>query len=163
MQLAGGGARGRGAAPAQYRITANELVYRDKERTASYRGLPATPVVMTGADGVTSAARMVLTLARESRALDRLDAEGEVYLKLTQGQEALADTLVYVAAGEQYTLRGQPVVFRAPGEKAGACSLWKGRVGYWKPAARAPEFPSAENPGGVETRDDASCAGALTR
>ena len=163
MLLAGGGGGGRGAAPVRYRITANELVYRDKARTASYAGLPTAQVVMTGTDGVISAARMVLTLARENRTLDRLDAEGEVYLKLAQGQEAVADTLVYVAAGEQYTLRGQPVVFRAPAEKPGACSTWNGRVGYWKTGARAPEFPLAENPGGVDQRDDASCAGALKR
>ncbi len=117
---------------------------------------------MTSADGKTRGARILVTLAAESRTLDRLDATGDVHATLAEGRRALADTLTYEAARERYTLRGSPVVLRAPGDKPGTCSQWKGRVGYFTVIERAPEFPASENPGGVETRD-VPCTDTMTR
>ena len=117
--------------PARHEIKADSLDYRDESRTATYTGLPGVPVVMTGTDGETRADRMVLTLARESRSLDRLDARGDVRLTLQEGREAIADTLLYEATVGRYSLRGQPLVIRMAGEKPGSCSLWKGRSSHF--------------------------------
>ncbi len=104
-------------------MTAETLDYKDGERTATYSGVPSAPVVMTGTDGVTSAQQIVMTLAAETRSLARLDARGDVRLKLNEGREALADSLLYDASLERYTLRGQPVVLRAPGKDPELCSV----------------------------------------
>lgn len=146
------------AAPQKYRVLSDTLDYREKARAATYTG---APVVLTSPDGVTRARTMVMTLAAEGRTLDRLDAKGEVHLVLTQGREALADSLLYEAAVGRYTLRGQPLVLRAEGDSPGTCSQSRGRVAHFTAGSGSPVFPPAEN--GLVERRDVSCTGPLQK
>jgi lipopolysaccharide export system protein LptA len=145
--------------PTRYRVSAGTLVYNDTARTATYTG---TEVKLTGPDGVTTSRSMVMTLAAETRELERLDAQTDVRTMLSEGRDALADSLLYVAAENRYTLRGQPLVLRAPNDTPGSCSLTRGRVAYFTSGGDAPTFPDAENPGGVETRN-VPCSGELQK
>ena len=147
------------APPKRYRVTAETLEYREEARTATYGGKPVT---MRGPDGETTSQTLVLTLAEDGRRLLRLDARVDVHATLPEGREALADTLLYEADLSRYTLRGQPLVLRGPGEKAGACSLWRARTTHFTTGAGSPEFPPNENPGSVH-REDVSCTGALQK
>jgi lipopolysaccharide export system protein LptA len=143
------------------RATAESLVYTDSSRTATYDG---TPVTMTGPDGTTTSTHLVLTLAAESRTLDRLEATGNVHANLSQGREALADVLVYEAVRGRYTLRGHPFVVRESDVKAGTCARTTALVGYFTNNDEAPEFPDSENPGGVNRSSSKGvCTGELTR
>jgi hypothetical protein len=151
--------------PTRYRVTAEALSYQDAARTATYTGAPVT---MTSTDGTTSAQQLVLRLAAEGRSLERLDAAGDVHSKLASGRDAISDVLIYESAADRYTLRGAgglPVVLREPGDKPGTCSIVKGAVGYFTHSNQAPDFPIAENPGGVERteRTGADCTGELKR
>lgn len=155
--------------PKRYRVTADTLTYRDTARTATYAGAPVT---LTSPDGVTTSRTMVLTLAEESRDLERLDARVEVHAKIVQAaaspqggsqeREALADSLLYEAALGQYTLRGTNpgLVIRAAGEKPGSCTEWRASVATFTTSTEQPEFPPQS--GGVESKDVA-CTGALRR
>jgi hypothetical protein len=153
--------RAPGAAPQKYRVQAETLEYRDKTRTATYTG---TPVVLTAPDGVTRAQTMVMTLAAEGRALERLDARGDVHARMPKAREALADSLLYEAARDRYTLRGsrgRNLVLRAEGDKPGACSESRGLMVYFT-SGEPPVFPPAENPGRV-VHTDVPCTGPLQR
>lgn len=148
------------AGPAsRYRVTAETLEYREAARTADYTGAPVT---MHGPDGVTTSRTLALTLAEGGRELLRVDARIDVHATLPGGREALGDSLLYEADLTRYTLRGQPLVLRAPGEKAGVCSLWRARTAHFTTGAGAPEFPPNENPGTVH-REDVPCTGALQK
>jgi lipopolysaccharide export system protein LptA len=145
-------------APRKYRVLSDTLEYREKARAATYSGAPVT---LTGPDGVTRARTMVMTLAAEGRTIDRLDAKADVHLVLTQGREALADSLLYEAALGRYTLRGQPLVLRAEGDSPGTCSQSRGRVAHFTAGGGSPVFPPAEN--GLVERRDVSCTGTLQK
>lgn len=143
-----------------HRVVAETLEYRDSARTATYTGAPVT---LTSPDNVIVAQTIVMAFGTDGRELERLDARSEVHVKFRDGREALADTLLYDAGRSRYTLRGQPLIMRTPGEKAGACSQSWARVAYFLSTGDSSlEFPDAENPGGVERRD-VSCTGALRK
>jgi lipopolysaccharide export system protein LptA len=146
------------AAPQKYRVLSDTLEYREKARAATYAGAPVT---LTSPDSVTRARTMVMTLAAEGRTIDRLDAQGDVHLVLTQGREALADSLLYEAALGRYTLRGQPLVLRSEGDSPGTCSQSRGRVAHFTTGSGSPVFPPAEN--GLVERRDVSCTGPLQK
>ncbi len=139
-----------GAALQKYRVESDTLEYRDKARTATYGG---APVVLTAPDGVTRAQTVVMTMSAQGRALDQLDARTNVHSTLTEGREARADSLLYEAGSGRYTLRGQPLVLKGPGEVVGTCSQAWGRAAYFTSGGGAPVFPSNENQGGVERRE----------
>lgn len=150
-----------GAAPQKYRVQADVLEYRDKARTATYTG---RPVVLTAPDAVTRAQTMVLTLAAEGRTLERLDARSDVHATMPKGREALADSLLYEAGLDRYTLRGsrgRNLVLRVEGDKPGACSESRGLMVYVT-GGEPPVFPPAENPGRV-VHTDVACTGPLQR
>jgi len=136
--------------PKAYRVESDTLEYRDAARTATYVG---TPVVLTGPDGVTRAATMVMTLAEESREVERLDARGNVYSLMAEGHTALADTLLFEAPLERYTLRGAPLVLRMLDREQNSCSETRGRMAYYTVGEPSPEFPAPENRGGVARRN----------
>lgn len=149
-----------GSPPSSYRITADSLDYREDARTATYLGAAKVPVVMTATDGTTTSQKLVLTLARESRTLDRLDASGDVYLKLSGSREALSNTLTYEASTQRYVLRGN-VKVRWEEEKP-SCSTSEAAVATFTQGSRAPEFPDGR--GFVVNKSaDGRCTGALTR
>lgn len=133
----------------KYRAESDTLEFRNSARTVRYTG---SPVTLTGPDGVTKAESMVMTLASASRTLERLDASTNVHSLLADGDEALADSLVYETALDRYTLRGQPVLIRTVDRQSGECSQARARVGYFTVGQR-PEFPDPENPGGVFRRN----------
>jgi lipopolysaccharide export system protein LptA len=148
-----------------YRVKADSLDYRDAARTASYAG---SPVTMAGPDGTTSSRQLVLTLAAAERKLERLEATTEVSAKLSATREAVADVLIYEAASDRYTLRGlngRALVLREAGDKPGTCSIMTGATGYFTHSTQAPNFPTAENPGGGDKWDKtgAECTGELKR
>jgi lipopolysaccharide export system protein LptA len=153
-------AAGSNTAPRKYRVQADTLDYRDAARTATYTG---EPVVLTAPDGVTRAKHMVMTLAAEGRALEQLDARDEVRATMPGNRQALADSLLYEASADRYTLRGvrsRPLVLRGEGETPGACSEWHALMAYFTNDGGPPVFPAAENPGRVERRD-VPCGGPL--
>jgi lipopolysaccharide export system protein LptA len=147
-----------GSPTRRYKITAQALDYTDAKRVATYTGDATTPVVLTGPDGTTAAERIVLTLARTARTLERLDADTNVHLVLHSGREALADVLEYLAAGERYFLRGQPLVVRYKDEKPDSCREVRTREARFDNTSRRNEFPEA--PGGLH---DGPCTGAIRR
>jgi lipopolysaccharide export system protein LptA len=150
------------AAPQKYRVQAETLEYRDKARTATYTGVP---VILTAPDGVTRARTMVMALAAGSRTLERLDARTDVHAVMPNGREALADSLLYEASLDRYTLRGareRRLVLRAAGDSPGMCSVWYALMAHFTRGGGPPVFPQDQNPGGVERRDVA-CAGTLQR
>jgi lipopolysaccharide export system protein LptA len=148
------------AAPTKYRVQADTLEYRDKARTATYTGAPVT---LTVPDGVTRARTMVMTLAAEGRTLERLDARTEVHAVMPKGREALADSLLYEAAVDRYTLRGvrgrSQVVLRSEGDTPGTCSQSIGLMVHLT-SGEPPVFPPEENPGNVQ-RTTVACTGSL--
>jgi lipopolysaccharide export system protein LptA len=154
--------KGRGStSPTRYRVTAEALEYREEARTATYTGTPTAPVVLTATDGTTTSRRLVLTLARESKTLDRLDATTDVHLKLNSGREALANTLTYEAATDRYVLRGD-VRLRVQEEKPVSCSRWEASEAHFTAGTQAPSFPG-ETGFVHRSADSGPCVGALTR
>ncbi|ODS59433.1 MAG: hypothetical protein ABS36_00400 [Acidobacteria bacterium SCN 69-37] len=154
-------AAGQSGPPRTYRVTAETLAYRQQPRTATYTG---SPVVLMAPDGVTRARTMVMTLAAESRTLERLDAQTDVHAVMPQGREALAESLLYEAPIDRYTLRGvpgRPLVLRAEGDTPGTCSQSVGLMVYFT-SGEPPVFPARENPGQV-VRTTVSCTGPLKR
>jgi lipopolysaccharide export system protein LptA len=140
---------GRGAAagtptPARYDISAETMIYDEKQRTATYAG---APVVLKRPNGETRSRRVVITLARDERRLERLEATDEVTAKLEGGGEAKGTRLLYEAATDRYTVRGAPVLVRTRDE-AGTCSLARGQVVHFTGTGRNQDWPEAENPGG---------------
>ncbi|MEO7191538.1 MAG: LptA/OstA family protein [Vicinamibacterales bacterium] len=149
----------------KYRLTADSMEYKESERRAVYRGVPArlttTPPKATVADGDTTAKTIVLILAKESRSVERLDAQVDVYSKMKEGREAVADTLVYESGSGRYTLTGKagrPVRVRSR-DKNGKCSETIGRYGYFVSGQEVPSFPAEENPGGFSS--GLPCTGSL--
>jgi lipopolysaccharide export system protein LptA len=148
-----------GAPIEKYRVLSDTLEYRDAARAATYVG---TPVVLTAPDGVTRARTVVMTLAAQGRGLDRLEARTDVHTTLTEGREARADSLLYEAGVGRYTLRGQPLVLKGPGDVAGTCSQAWARAAHFASGGGAPVFPANENQGGVERRE-VSCSAPLQK
>ena len=121
-------------------------------------------MVLTAPDGVTRARTMVMTLAEQGRTLERLDARTDVHAEMPKGREALAESLLYEAAIDRYTLRGvpgRPLVLRAEGDTPGTCSQSVGLMVYFT-GGEPPVFPAQENPGQV-VRTTVSCTGPLKR
>lgn len=92
------------AALKRYRVRAETLQYDETARTAVYKG----PLVsMTTDDGNVEARVLTFRLLAESRALETMLAERNVWAKLSGGYEAIGDVLLYRADTELYTLEGK--------------------------------------------------------
>jgi len=140
---------GRGGAagtptPTRYDITAETMIYSEKQRAATYAG---APVLLQRPNGETRSRRLVITLARDERRLERLEATDEVTAKLDGGGETKGTRLLYEAATDRYTVRGAPVLVRTRDE-AGTCSLARGQVVHFTGTGRNQDWPESENPGG---------------
>jgi lipopolysaccharide export system protein LptA len=111
------------AKPQVYRVTADTLTYDDARRIAVYE---APLVVLTTEDGTrTESRKLTFELAKESRALDRMRAEGpsrsdSVFATLAGGYEAQGDLLVYRADTDVYNITGKPAVAKSR-DKDGTC------------------------------------------
>lgn len=85
---------------------AQELRYDDAARTATY----ATDAHVSGPEGDLSAAKIALVLAAESRALARIEGDGDVVARVA-ARDARGVRLVYHAGDERYVMTGTPVRF----------------------------------------------------
>ncbi len=149
----------------QYRATAETMVYDDTARTITYEG---RPVRLETPRGAVNAARVLLTLAREERRLERLEAWSDpaqaetaaVDSTLGEQQQSRSDWLLYEAALDRYRLRGRPFVLRTRDDD-GTCSESTGTSGVFTPGEAAVIPEGEENPGGVFTRRRQSCTGPL--
>jgi lipopolysaccharide export system protein LptA len=151
--VASGGRGSRGpAASGKHRVTADLLVYTEKQRTARYTG----SVRLRSADGETTADAMDLILAKDARTLDRLEATGSVHAVLEGGREARGDRLVYEAAEDLYQLWGKPLSLLNR-ETDGTCYTQEGNVARFRGELGAPDFPAAENADGGAPRRAVPC------
>ena len=108
------------AKPQVYSVKADTLTYDDARRVAVYE---APLVVLTTEDGTrTESRKLTFELAKDSRALDRMRAEGanDVFATLTGGYEAKGDLLVYRADTDVYTITGKPATVKSP-DKDNTC------------------------------------------
>jgi lipopolysaccharide export system protein LptA len=104
-----------------YRVEADTLTYDDARRLAVYE---APLVVLTTEDGTrTESRKLTFELAKESRSLDRMRAEGPeaVFATLPGGYEAKGDVLVYRAETDLYNITGKPAMVKSPADKDGSC------------------------------------------
>ncbi|HXT71757.1 MAG TPA: hypothetical protein VN700_18520 [Vicinamibacterales bacterium] len=104
--------------PQKYQVQADILTYDDTRRTAVYE---APLVVLTTEDGnKTEARKLTFELAKETRTLDRMRAEGGVWATLSGGYEVTGDLLVYQADTDIYTVTGKPAIVKSK-EQSGLC------------------------------------------
>jgi lipopolysaccharide export system protein LptA len=99
------------AKPTVYHVTAATFHYDDAKRTAKYDG---DLVSMTSTDGTTEGKSIILTLAAEGRALEKLHAEGRVWSQMSGGYESVGTVLDYDAPTDIYVLDGKPAKVKAP-------------------------------------------------
>lgn len=152
-----GAGRGSATQETTRRVTADTLTYTEAARTATYVGAPAT---LKSDDGETSAKTLVITLSRESRTLDRLQADGDVYSTFSTDREATGTTLLYEADVDTYTLQGGPLTLWTR-ESDGTCSKQQGNFVKFAGATGAPDFPRTRNPGGAPLSSKQVCTPTL--
>jgi lipopolysaccharide export system protein LptA len=105
--------------PTVYHATADTLVYTETDRTATYTG---NPVTLDTDQGQTVAKTVTLVLAAESRSVERLVADGDVFSRLGGGDEAAGAHLVYEATTDRYTLQGMPARVKRPETDRPGCT-----------------------------------------
>lgn len=137
----------------QFRAQADELQYVDARRTATYQGAPA---VLTSEDGNTSAQRIVLQLASDSRTLRQLTATTSARMILTEGRLVEAAAVLYDAVKDLYTLEGKPLRLFARNTD-GRCMVYEGSYATYNPALGAPDFPPAMNPNTTPSQSGQPC------
>ena len=143
----------------KYVLKGDTMEYKDATRVATYTGAPAT---MKTPDSDSEAKTIVLTMAKESRALEGLEQRVEAHSKLPEGREVLADAILYESRSDRYTFTGKPglnVVLRTR-DSAGKCSQSTGLYGYIAKGDRAPTWPEERNPAGSQTHEVA-CSSPL--
>jgi lipopolysaccharide export system protein LptA len=147
-------ARSGDATQKPFHAVADELHYVDAKRTATYQGRPAR---LSSADGVTRGNRIVLELAAESRTLKQLAATTSVRMVLTEGRIAEAETLLYEAVKDVYSLQGKPVrLFKR--ETDGKCSIQEGQSTTFEGAIGSPQFNESANAvGGAPSNSGLQC------
>jgi lipopolysaccharide export system protein LptA len=103
--------------PAQTTGTADQLVYEDSKRLATYTTGPSANAHIVGPQGDVAADVIRLFLKPKANELERAEADGKVTVKEGQ-RRAKGDHLIYTAADEVYVMKGNPLeVDRyAPGE-----------------------------------------------
>lgn len=112
---------------------ADRIHYTDAGRALEYgpAGAAAQPASalaqLSGSQGDLRASRIVITLAGESRALDRMDATGRVTMKV-DGRTILGTTLRYAVREERYDVTGTPA---APVTLTRGCDTTTGRTLTW--------------------------------
>ncbi|MDP1568568.1 MAG: LptA/OstA family protein [Vicinamibacterales bacterium] len=93
-----------GSPPAVTIGRAQSFTYAEDTRQVVYE----TAAHLNGPDGDVRAARIAVHLAAATRAIDRLEARGDVTVRL-DGREATGTDLVHHAADARYEMRGAPV------------------------------------------------------
>ena len=88
---------------------ADDLLYEDAKHRATYTGTPAQKAQLTGPQGDVTGRKIDVYLAEQGGELERLEADGEV--TVVEGtRTSTGKHLTYIAAKEQYTMVGTPVV-----------------------------------------------------
>jgi lipopolysaccharide export system protein LptA len=90
--------------PATTVVTSNTMAYDDEARRVAYKGR----VHLNGAAGDLSADEIAVFLGAGTREMERLEANGAVALRASDGRRATGTTLVYRAQSEQYDVVGAP-------------------------------------------------------
>ena len=85
-------------------VTSDKMAYDDEARRVAYTGR----VHLNGAAGDLSADEIAVFLRAGTRELERLEANGAVALRSTDGRRAAGQSLVYRAQCEQYDVVGAP-------------------------------------------------------
>jgi LPS export ABC transporter protein LptC/lipopolysaccharide transport protein LptA len=101
LQASGGGTPARGTVG-----RGQDLRYEDATRTATY----STNAQVSGPEGDLTAQRIALVLAAETRALARIEGDGEVVARVAE-REGRGGHLTYHADEERYVMTGTPVRF----------------------------------------------------
>jgi lipopolysaccharide export system protein LptA len=127
-----------GAAPGLYVVTSDAFEYDDDTRRAVHRGAPAK----LDSDGrMVEGQEIVMFMARESQALERLTAAGKVFAIFDKDHEAKGDRLEFTAATGLYVLTGKPVEVVAPAEQGG-CHRTVGAVAHFNRETRLVSWPA---------------------
>jgi LPS export ABC transporter protein LptC len=90
--------------PATMVVTSDKMAYDDEARRVTYAG----HAHLNGAAGDLSADEIAVFLRAGTRELERLEANGAVALRSTDGRRAAGKSLVYRARSEQYDVVGAP-------------------------------------------------------
>jgi hypothetical protein len=108
-------------------VKAREMTYVDADRRAIYSGDAARPSSLKGPDADMTGRTIVMTLQKTARALQTLEATGDVFAKFDGGREALGDKLVYDAVTKEHVITGKPMYFKNVQNDSGqnSCSLEK--------------------------------------
>lgn len=94
--------------PVQTTASAEELVYVDAERLATYTSGPKTKAHMVGTEGDITAEQIQLFLKESGGELERAEADRNVVIK--EGiRTVTGEHLVYTTADETYVVTGAPV------------------------------------------------------
>lgn len=141
------------AAATRYRATGTMFRYDDASRTVINDGAPAR--LRFGTDD-TEADRVVLTLAKEGRTVERMEATGNVRTNAQAGRLALADRVLYEPEADSYRLWGRPLTLWTR-ESDGTCTSQTGNFVRITGEVRAPEFPEADNPAGATSTSKLTC------
>ena len=101
------------------------MTYLDAKREAVYLGDAGNPVALSGPDGDVEAQQIVLTLAKDERALKTMEAAGTMTAKFEGGRETIGDRLHYDPATETHVITGKPMYFKNVQVDAGkkSCSI----------------------------------------
>jgi lipopolysaccharide export system protein LptA len=97
--------------------TADQLVYEDAKRLATYITGPTANAHIVGPQGDLTAEKIELFLKEKANELERAEADGKVDVKEGE-RRSRGDHLTYTSADELYVMKGNPleVERRAPGE-----------------------------------------------
>ena len=91
------------------RGTAESLVYTDDTRRLVFQRGPDRAATLSGAEGDLTGDRIDVFLAETGDEVDRLEADGNVILKLSAQRTGAGRRLVYTAADGRYVMQGAPV------------------------------------------------------
>jgi lipopolysaccharide export system protein LptA len=94
--------------PTETKATADQMVYDDSKRLATYTATGTTPARLVSAQGDLTGDRIDLFLKEGGSELERAEADGKVVFKDAQ-RNATGSHMVYTAATDTYVMTGQPV------------------------------------------------------
>jgi lipopolysaccharide transport protein LptA len=91
------------------RGTAASMVYTDDARRLAFQRSPERPATLSGSEGDLTGDRIDVYLTEAGDEVDRLEADGNVIVKLSAQRAGSGRRLVYTAAEGQYIMQGAPV------------------------------------------------------
>jgi lipopolysaccharide export system protein LptA len=94
--------------PMQTTGTADQLVYEDAKRLATYITGPTANAHIVGPQGDVTAEKIQLFLKEKDNELERAEADGKVAVKESE-RKARGDHLTYTSVDELYVMRGSPL------------------------------------------------------